>query len=223
MRPQKVVSTEELDRVRKCIDDIESRAMMSSCFCQTIPAIDEIEVDEKLKRVLDYINNNPDIIKQNVVDTFKNEVGFSRRVVFKILKRLEKLNLLSVEADSINKRHHHLFVNHVDILASLITVLEYFKKLYLELIYKTKPLIEKRRSAAGITPVELVECLIMLYKFTRDKFSSFLLWHGKLCDNDTLYRKFGIIHASMQEIVTELYQGLVDAKFISRSEDMERL
>jgi hypothetical protein len=176
MKPHRVIDTEELDKVRKCIDEIESMAMTSSCFCQTIPYT--IELDEKYKKVLDYINNNPNITKQNVVDAFKNEAGFSRRVIFKILKKLVESKLVLVEVDPVNNREHHLFVNH-NVPASLIVVLEYFKKLYLKLIYKTRPFIVKRRSAAGIIPEELVECLIMLYKYTRNKFSDFFLWQGK--------------------------------------------
>jgi hypothetical protein len=219
MKPHRVIDTEELDKVRKCIDEIESRAMTSSCFCQTIPYT--MELDQKYKKVLDYINNNPNITKQNVVDAFKNEAGFSRRVIFKILKELVESKLVLVEVDPVNNREHHLFVNH-NVPASLIVVLEYFKKLYLELIYKTKPIIDRRRNAEGITPVELVEYLMMIYKFTRYKFSDFFLWHRKSCDNHTLHRKFAIINASMQETVTELYWSLVDTNFISRNEEMER-
>jgi hypothetical protein len=222
MKPQNVVNIEEFEKLKKCIDEIESRAMTFSCFCQTIPATDAMELDEKFKDVLYYINKNPSLIKENVVDAFKNKHGLSRRVVFKILKKLVELNLVSVEVDSVNNRHHHLFVNRTDVLASLIIVLEYFKKLYFELIHKTKPFIDEMGSTSGICAVELVESLIMLYKFTKDKFSDSFLRYGKLCHNDTLHRKFAIINKSMCEIVGELYQGLVDANFVSSSEEMER-
>jgi hypothetical protein len=101
-------------------------------------------------------------------------------------------------------------------------VLDYIKNIYFRLIEKTKPFISRENNLAHITPVELVECLITLYKFTKDKFSDYFLWHGKLCGNDMLHRKFGIINASMQEIVAELYQSLADTNFISLSEEMER-
>ena len=152
-----------------------------------------MELDEKLKEVLDYINKNPNIIKEEVVDAFKNKPGFSRRVVFKILQKLEELNLVLVKVDSVNKRHHHLFANRVNVSALLIILLEYFKKLYFELIYRTKPFIERKNSAAGITPMELVECLVMLYKFTKDRFFDSFVFYGKICDTETLHRKFGII------------------------------
>ncbi|HEU4443165.1 MAG TPA: hypothetical protein VFR94_00665 [Nitrososphaeraceae archaeon] len=221
MKPQSVVNVEELEKIRKCIDEIEGKAMMLSCFCQTVPTIDAMELDGKLKEILAYIDNNPNIIKQDVVNAFKSKPGFSRRVIFNIFRKLENLNLVLVKVDSVNRRHHHLFINHVDMLTSLITVLAYFKRLYFELIYKSKPFISGENYTAKITPVELVECLIMLYKFTKDKFSDVFLWHGKLCHNDTLHRKFAIIYQSMNEIVTELNQGLFDTKFVSSSEEME--
>jgi hypothetical protein len=209
MKPQRVINKEELDKLSKYIDEIKSRATISSCSCQTMPVIDKMELDDKLKKVLDYINNNPNITKQNVVDAFKNEVGFSRRVVFKIFKELEESNLVSVKVDSVTKRHHHLFADRVNVSALLITLLEYFKKLYFELIYRTKPFIERKISAAGITPTELVRCLVMLYKFTKDRFFDFFVFYGKICDPETLHRKFGIIRKDMYKIPTEFYQILL--------------
>jgi hypothetical protein len=63
----------------------------------------------------------------------------------------------------------------------------------------------------------------MLYKFTKDRFFDSFIFYGKICDPETLHRKFGIIRKSMYEILTELYQSLVDANFISHGEEMERL
>ena len=71
--------------------------------------------------------------------------------------------------------------------------------------------------------MELVECLVMLYKFTKDRFFDSFVFYGKICDTETLHRKFGIIRKDMYEILTELYQSLVDANFISHGEEMERL
>jgi hypothetical protein len=71
--------------------------------------------------------------------------------------------------------------------------------------------------------VELVECLVMLYKFTKDRFFDSFIFYVKICDTETLHRKFGIIRKSIYEILTELHQSLLDANFISHGEEMERL
>ena len=54
-------------------------------------------------------------------------------------------------------------------------------------------------------------------------FMEFFVIHGRLCDTETLHRKFGIIHNCMDEMFTNLYQSLMDANFINDNLDMSRL
>lgn len=220
MNQQRIVNIEDLEKTKKTIDEIINKSMPTSCYEQFVPTLDTSEVGEKDKEVLDYIKSNPSIIKEGVVNAFKDRHGYSRRVVFKILQRLEKLNMIRIEPNRTNSRYHHLFVNDADIRVSLITILEYFKKLYFELIDKTNPFVENN-NVVGISRAELVECLIMPYKFTKDSFFDSFIFHGKLCDMETFHRKFGIIHNSMHEIFMKLYQSLMDANFISNSKEME--
>ena len=135
MEQQEVVNIEELEKITKCIDE-NSKQVYYDIMSLSNHTCYRYHEDEKPREILDYINNKPNIIKQGVVDAFKYKHGFSRRVVFKIFQKSEELNLISVKVDPANKRHHHLFVSCIDALASLITVLEYFKKLYFELSIK---------------------------------------------------------------------------------------
>jgi hypothetical protein len=183
---------------------------------------EKTELDEKEVAIFNHIAKNPGTSNQGVVNSFKSKPGYSRIPVCTIINRLHHYGLITVKLDKNNKQTHRLSINEENVLPDLILVLDYIKNIYFRLIEKTKPFISRENNLAHITPVELVECLITLYKFTKEKFSDFFLWYEKLCDNDTLHRKFGIISASMQEIIAELYQGLVNTRFISRGEEMER-
>jgi hypothetical protein len=184
--------------------------------------IKETDLDEKEMAIYNYIANNPETTKQNVVDFFKDKPGYSRNPVYDIIERLQGYRLITVKLDKNNSQKHRLSINNESVLVSLSQVLDYFKNNYFSLLEEIKPFISRENNLAHVSPVELVECLIMLYKFTKDRFSDFLLWRGKSCDNDTLHRKFGIIYKSMDEVLIELYQSLVDVNFISYSEEMER-
>jgi hypothetical protein len=145
MEQERIVSLEEVKNVMaSCIEELSSKSIPLSYSGQLVSTLDKNELSEKDKKVLAHIKNNPGIIKQEVVDVFENEPGYSRRVIFHIFRRLKKLNLIMVEPDHINSQYHHLFVNDVNMLVSLITILEYFKKLYFELVYKTKPLLGEK-------------------------------------------------------------------------------
>jgi hypothetical protein len=187
-----------------------------------ISVAEKTQLDEKETAIYNYIASNPETTKQSVVDSFEGNPGYSRNPVYSAIKRLQQYELITVKPDKNNKQKHKLSINEEYILLDLNQVLSYFKNIYNCLIEKTKQFISRENNLAPVTSVELVECLMMIYKFTKNKFSDFFLWYGKLCDSDTLHRKFGIIHESMEEIVRELYQGLVDAKFFNRSEEMER-
>jgi hypothetical protein len=186
-----------------------------------ISVTEKTELDEKETAIFNYIASNPETTKQGVVDFFQGKPGFSRNPVYSTIKRLQLYELITVKPDRNNKQKHRLSINEENVLLDLIRVLDYFKNDYFSLIDKTKPLISRGNNLARITPIELVQSLIMLYKFMKDKFSDFFLWHGKLCNSYTLHRKFEIIHGYMQEMVTELYQGLVDTNFISNGEEMD--
>ena len=184
--------------------------------------IKETDLDEKEMAIYNYIANNPETTKQNVVDFFKDKPGYSRNPVYDIIERLQGYGLITVKLDKNNSQKHRLSINNESVLVSLSQVLDYFKNNYFSLLEEIKPFISRENNLAHVSPVELVECLIMLFKFTKDRFSDFLLWRGKSCDNDTLHRKFEIIYKSMDEVLMELYQSLVDVNFISYSEEMER-
>lgn len=186
-----------------------------------ITMIEHPFLDEKDTNIYNFIADKPDTTKQNVVDFFEHKPGYSRNPVYATIHRLQQYGLITVKPDKNNRQKHRLSINNESSLVSLKLVLDYFKTNYLSLLQETKPFISRQNSMAKITPAELVECLIMLYKYTKDKFSDSLLWRGKLCDNDTLHLKFGIIQMTMYEIVTELYQNLVDSDFVSSSEEME--
>jgi DNA-binding MarR family transcriptional regulator len=212
-----VVTTDEIKEVEADIEGSIKEVISSRFDClrrkllsikrqdssYKICVTENTELDQKETAVLKYIANNPEATKQNVVDEFKDEPGYSRNTVFNTIKRLQQYRLITVKPDKNNKQKHRLSINEESVLADLIQVLDYFKNNYFSLIEETKPFISRENNLAHVTPVELVECLIMLYKFTKNKFSDFLLWRGKSCSNDTLHRKFGIIHESMQEMVTE--------------------
>jgi hypothetical protein len=215
MKGERVVNLEDVrTTMNKHFEELSRKSVPLTHLDQFPFVYDEIE--EKDKEVLVYIENNPGIIKQDVVDAFEREAVFSRHVIFKILHRLEDLNVITVKPDRKNNRHHRLFVNDADIRVSLLAVLEYFKKLYLGLIYKTKPFIER---GTGIT---LVESLLMLYKFTKNMFYDFFVFHGKLFDKEALHRKFEIHNNAFHEILENLYNNLVDINFIHYGEEMER-
>jgi hypothetical protein len=85
-----------------------------------------------------YIKNNPSAIKENVVVAFIKKPGYSRKPVFRAIKRLEhKHHLILIEPDKANRWIHHLLINRENELGSLIVDLDSFKQAYIDLIDKT--------------------------------------------------------------------------------------
>src|SRR5437870_1123 len=107
-----VVNVDELKGIRTLLDGvIKASQTQRSSPNQPRNITQTTDLDEKEKTIFEYLKSYPSCIKQDVVDAFKSKPGYSRKVVFKLVNRLERYGMIIVKPDSANSQIHHLFIN----------------------------------------------------------------------------------------------------------------
>jgi DNA-binding MarR family transcriptional regulator len=103
-------------------------------------SIQQGDLTNREKEILDYIRMSPGTTKQSTVDHFGQEgLGkYSRVTIFKTISDLEKYGLIVVRPNQNNRQMHHLYVNNESILYSLIQDFETFKNAFFVLLEKAK-------------------------------------------------------------------------------------
>src|SRR2546426_4264284 len=130
----RVVDAKELEQIKQLIDGVKTKAKPLSSLRQIQVATEETDLDERDKAIFDYIRGDQDLIKKNVIDTFKGKLGYSRKIILRRIKRLEQLGMIIVKPDKNNRRIHHLLINNGNELVSLIADLDSFQQAYFDLI-----------------------------------------------------------------------------------------
>lgn len=70
MTEEKVVSAEEVKKIKKCVDDVLTKSISISSSEQISVKVEKSDLDEKEKAILDYIKNNSGVIKQSISRCF---------------------------------------------------------------------------------------------------------------------------------------------------------
>ena len=195
-KEEKVVDTKEIEKVKKCIDDIiTNKSIPFSSFNQLLLRGNETGLEEKDKKVFNYIKEKPGIIKEQVVEAFETESGYSRRPVFNILKRLEDDGWIVVRPDTTNSRTHHLFINNENELVLLIQDIDSFKQTYFILIDKLDSILENNdivfTGFLGLKEnLKLVNAILTPFKFILSLYTviNLFLPCENFADSESLHR-----------------------------------
>ena len=221
MIEEKFVPAEEVQRIKKCVDDALKNSISLSSAEKISVRPEKSDLDEKEKTILDYIKNNPGVIKQTVVDVFKNKVGYSRKPVLKIVNKLERYGLIIIRPDKVNPRKHHLFVNNENALVLLIENLDSFKQNYFTIIDSVELLDDNTISnMAFIEMSKLIESIILPFKSFILLMQYNLFGHTETPSNKLILdKKFAIFHTAMQEIHLKLYKSKILKIFTDNNEE----
>lgn len=99
MDPDKFVSTKIVDRILKnSLDQIAKKSVILSSD-ELLVKIDEADLEDKDKVVLDCISNSPGIIKERLLESLQDKNGYSRRAFFRIIGKLDQYHMILVEPD----------------------------------------------------------------------------------------------------------------------------
>jgi len=221
MTEEKVVPVEEVQRIKKYVDDVLKNSISLSSSEKISVRPEKSDLDEKEKTILGYIKNNPGVIKQTVVDAFKIKVGYSRKPVLKIVNNLERYGLIIVRPDKENIRKHHLFTNNENALVLLIEILDSFKQNYFTIIDSVEMLDDNTISnMAFIEKSNLIESIILPFKSFILLMQYNLFGQSETPSNKLILdKKFGMIHTAMQEIHFKLYKSKILKIFTDDNEE----
>ncbi len=221
-----VVNIDELKGIRTLLDGvIKASQTQRSSPNQPRNITQTTDLDEKEKTIFEYLKSYPSCIKQDVVDAFKSKPGYSRKVVFKLVNRLERYGMIIVKPDSVNSQIHHLFINDENVLVLLIKDFGSFKQVYFTLINDTKGILIKLNdsiqeilnrdddSTAGhffSKATELTQALLHPYIYLIRKYIFWdLFWmRQESINEDAIQKKFTIIYQFMQEVYLKLQEAL---------------
>ena len=221
MTEEKVVPVEEVKKIKKYVDDVLKQSISLSSSEQISVRPDKSNLDEKEKTILDYIKNNPDVIKQGVVDAFENKVGYSRKPVLKTVNKLERCGMIIVRPDKGNIRKHHLFVNKENELVLLIEILDSFKQNYFAIIDRVEMLDDTTISnMAFIEKSNLIESIILPFKSFILLMQYNLFGQTETLSNKLILdKKYAIFQTAMQEIHLKLYKSKILKIFTDDNEE----
>ena len=209
----RVVDAKELEQIKQFIDGVKTKAKPLSSLRQIQVATEETDLDERDKAIFDYIRGDQDLIKKNVIDTFKGKLGYSRKIILRRIKRLEQLGMIIVKPDKNNRRIHHLLINNGNELVSLIADLDSFQQAYFDLIDRLNSLVKNKSiiftGLLGlIENLRLVNAVATPFKLLLKIYTAFDLLLPHNGDNDYLHRRFAIIHGTIKELQNKLYDSV---------------
>ncbi len=209
MTKEKVVSAEEVEKLKRFVDDVLKKSISVSSEQMSL-VLEKSDLDKKEKVILNYIKNNPGIIKQGVVNDFENEVGYSKKPVLKIIKKLEEYKMITVTPDKVNSQTHHLFVNNENILIYLIEHIDSFKQAYFTIIDGVQKLEGMISNMDLPDKSDLLRSIILPFKaFTLLMQYNLIGQLGTPSDKSTLDKKYSIFQSTMQEIHLKLYESKI--------------
>jgi hypothetical protein len=108
---------------------------ISTCLYRYTGAI-LMEVEERHKKIMGYVQANPGCNKEMVVKNFCEQI--SRVTILNDLVDLKNQGIISITNKKQNSRDHHLFVNADNILVSVSNELKEFEKSMFYLLEKSK-------------------------------------------------------------------------------------
>jgi DNA-binding MarR family transcriptional regulator len=210
------IDENEWEKLKKDVNSLKERSEYKS---NSIPLL-KTDLEEKERRVLGYIKNNPFVNKDQVVKHFEGTPGLSRMPVFKIIKSLIKRGYL-IEQRSENNRHtRSLVVNENSKLLLVSKEMEDFKKHFFMLLDKVKQKLEQtkgnQRVASEKNKTEILSFVGHIYQqfVSIYMFRAILAWTNKLHDRQTLHELYSIILSNIMEIQLK-YSDFVNTENVS--------
>ena len=214
---EKVVDAKKIEKLKESINDDLDNILKKS---ESLPVntrlplrSDEDDLDEKDKEIFNYIKDNPEITKQDVVNAFNCKPGYSRKPVITRINKLDKeLHMINSKRDKINPQTHRLAVNYENEVAALIAHLDSFKQAYFTLIDKSNSIVNDKYfpGLLGLTEnLGFVNALLAPLKVLLNVYTTYDLFssYENRLDNVTVRKKLVAIYSTIKESQTKLYKG----------------
>lgn len=211
---EKVVKIKEVEKLKSYIESILENSITLSDIIQRSVLTEGIDMNEKEKSIFEYIINNQGVIKEHVVNAFKEKAGYSRKPVFKILRRLEEYEYIKIIPNPTNNRKHQLYLNNQNEIGSLAKNVDSFSREYCRLITCIKKNCEDPQIALDF------HAIIMPLKFFIRLFSNSILWNTVHPDKEILHRKFAFISNAMETIYLKLSNTMQNNSWIKSAEEI---
>lgn len=211
-----LVERNELESVRELVDSLLEKGGKQS-FDGSVEAQTDYgspyKLDNREKKVVDYISSNSGTTKEDVVRGLKGK--YSRVTIFHALDRLLEKDIIVTTHRNEESRINHLYVNHDRETLSTQENLAAFQYFYSELmdemilIFQSK-FPEKEKGKEGKALIYLLSRMVELYKFLCITYitSDILLWEKRPLDNDILHTRFELFLNAMKELHTKLIETL---------------
>jgi hypothetical protein len=178
--------------------------------------MEQADLSEKERAILEYIKSNPGTTKQGVVDVLDGR--YSRTTVFEGLKQLEKYGMIVIRKDKPNSQVHRLFINSSNLIITVVQDLDNFKAAFFILIEKAKKVFEGYESeikkiedidididsARKIENLEdeLLDSIFSIHSHLINIYivSASFTWNKVTNDKETLNKLYSIVFNKIQEI-----------------------
>jgi len=161
---------------------------------------------DKEKAILNYIKQNPNKSKQDIVNKFKS--SYSRVTVFKILDSLSKYEMILVSQDPENRQTHKIVFNERSLLLGLMRETDQLKHAFFNVLNKLQAIV-KRNAGNEIYSKSIVMFLgdlVQLYRNIIDQYIMKMMfdWSRKTANKNVLTRAYTISFSSLSSILFEI-------------------
>ena len=115
---KKIGDSDEFEKMKKDIEFLKNHLRTKKDYEYDKTSLQKYNLDDKERRVLEYVKDNSGCNKQSVVEHFNNMdiPGLSRNPIFNIIKGLIERKYISKERDRHNKNTHKLFLKQDNIV-----------------------------------------------------------------------------------------------------------
>ncbi len=179
--------------------------------------LEQSELTQRQKQMLDYVSNNPGKIKQQLVRYLERSGISSRKTVYKDLSILIKDQMIVVRKDKPNSQTHYLYINKDNLFLSTTTDLDEFKKVFFVLLDKAKGKykeLQLKRSRVDYIPAieyTLSSSLYDIYKYFINVYilHSLFKWPETTKDKEILNKLNTTFLICLQEIQSKISEAMI--------------
>lgn len=181
-------------------------SMISDEPDDTLNVESSFQHSEKEKTVLNYIKQNPNKSKQDIVNKFKS--NYSRVTVFKILDTLSKYEMILVSQDPENRQTHKVVFNEKSLLLGLMQETENLKHSFFKVLTKLRGMIKQNvGNEIYLNSIsDFLGSLVRLYRDLMDQYIMKMLfdWNRRTSNENVLTRAYTLAFSSLSSILSEL-------------------
>jgi hypothetical protein len=172
----------------------------------------QADLTERDWRVLQYIKENPNCSKENVVRGMKGDP--SRITVINILTKLEQQQMIVARKEKPNSQIYKLFINEDNLLLSIVQGLDDLEKFFSNLLDEAKGKFGEKGSAEQqehLSPnlFDLPTLILFLYRQVLGTYivSCMFTWSDRIKDKETLNKLYSVVFLKIGEIQSKLSES----------------